>query len=269
LLEEAANSFVVVGGTAGAEQKFETALQPAWIAKRVSVRGRDKSRHRVTALARVSGELAVTKEPVHYPGSYAPHQSRPLVAPWVGGELLLLEMSRAMIGRRQDDTVHELLAEYHAELLARFATGDKDAEGYPLLRSRCLDFLLRNIIRGPKGLVAIDLEWEAVDVIAADYMLFRCLWHDVIGPNRGWADRQIPDLDVFMVRAIRRFYASYGFGRHSKNKRLERQFLAKVGGAITPLARVWETTLGMRIGALVRTVVRPVWRKVQNRVDGG
>lgn len=182
----------------------------------------------------------------------------PVVAPWTPGDLLLLEMSRAMLGAKPDDEVHALLAEYHRALVADFPTGTHDAGGYPLLQGRCIDFLMRNIIRGPKGLVAIDLEWEAPAPVAVDFMLFRSVWNDAIAPNHAWASRRIADFDLYIVRAIQRFYPAYGFGRHAQNKAQEESFLARVGldptaprgrgeAALVMAGKAWGRTITKRI----------------------
>ena len=255
LLGDFANSFVVVAGTEGAATKFETVFRPAWIARRLSVRGRDASHHRVTTLAPRQGRLEVTKAAVDY--GRGGELAAPVVEPWTPGDLLLIEMSRAMLGANPDEAVHALLAEFHQDLLSRFATETRDAGGYPLLRGRCIDFLLRNIIRGPEGLVAIDLEWEAPAPVAVDFMLFRSLWNDAIAPNHAWASRRIADFDLYIVRAIQRFYPAYGFSRHAQNKAQEESFLARVGldptaprrgeAAFVMAGKAWGRTLTRRI----------------------
>jgi hypothetical protein len=231
LIGEFANSFVVVAGTDGAEARFEALFRPEWIAKRLSVRGRDMSKHRVTMLARTGGQLIVTKQAVDYGG--VGDVPGPVVAPWTPGELVLLEMSRAMLSSRPDEAVHALLTEYHEALLAQFPAQGEDDEGYPLLAGRCIDFLMRNLIRGTQGLVAIDLEWEAPELVPADFMLFRSLWNDAILPNHAWASRRIADFDLHMVNAIKRVYPSYGFSRHTRNQARERGFLAATGAEDT------------------------------------
>jgi SAM-dependent methyltransferase len=256
LLGEFANSFLIAGGTDEAERKFRGLFQPAWIARRLSVRGRDRAHHRITTLAREDNRLVVTKTVVRYDaGTDAPSLK---TIDWTPGDLLMLEMSRAMLASRPDDAVHVLLEEYHQALLTQFATGERDSEGYPLVSGRCVDFLMRNIIRSPAGLTAIDLEWEAAEPLTADFILFRSLWHDALGPNHAWATRRIADFDLYIVRAIQRFYPQYGFGRQARNRAQEERFLAGVSdaaaaapargnGALWMAGKAWGRTLTKRI----------------------
>jgi SAM-dependent methyltransferase len=233
LLAEFANSFVVVAGLEGSDARFADVFRPSWVVKRLSVRGRDRLNHRITTLARADEGYVVAKAAVNYARSATAPAA--VAAPWIPGELVLIEMSRAMLASNRDEAVHALLAEYRRELLDRFAINDRDSEGYPLLHGRCMEFLMRNLIRGPAALVPIDLEWEEPKPIPVDFMLFRSLWNDAIAPNHAWASRSIPDFDLYIVRAIQRLYPAYGFARHSLHKTGEDRFLARVrGDSITP-----------------------------------
>jgi SAM-dependent methyltransferase len=261
VLADAANSFLVVAGLDGAADRFARTFTPSWIAKRLSVRDRDKTYHRVTTLRRDGEQLTVKKEALTY-ASLPMTPPDAVTSPWTPGELLLLEMSRLVVGQAGSDAMVELLDEYHREIMARFPSGKTDAEGYPLLQSRCVDFMLRNLIRGPQGLVAIDLEWVSPDPIPADFMLFRCLWHDVIGANYAWASRGISDFDRFMVRLVQRFYPAYGYRRHARNKARERGFLADVGQRPVESRQFAETALWMAGRAFVGPVARLLRQKI-------
>ena len=262
VLADTANSFLVVAGTDGAAERFRDVFRPSWIAKRLSVRDRDKSYHRLTTLRSQTEHLTVTKEALTYPDDPRTSAPDPVSSPWIPGELLLLEMSRMVVGGAGTDAIVTLLEEYHREIVARFSTNKTDSAGYPLLQSRCVDFMLRNLIRGPDGLVAIDLEWVSPEPIPADFMLFRCLWHDVIGANYAWASRGIGDFDRFMVRIIRRFYPAYGYRRHARNKARERGFLADVGQRQVESRQFAETAFWMAGRAFVGPVARLLRQKI-------
>lgn len=262
VLADAANSFLVVAGIEGAADRFTAAFSPSWIAKRLSVRDRDKSYHRVTTLRGNAEQLTVTKEALTYPDRSTTTHPDAVTSPWIPGELLLLEMSRLVVGNTRSDGIVTLLEEYHREIVARFASGKADSDGYPLLQSRCVDFMLRNLIRGPQGLVAIDLEWVSPAPIPADFMLFRCLWHDVIGANYAWASRGIGDFDRFMVQLIQRFYPAYGYRRHSRNKSRERGFLADVGQRQVESRHFAETAFWMAGRAFVGPLARLLRQKI-------
>jgi hypothetical protein len=155
--------------------------------------------------------------------------SPPSVAEWTAGDLLLHDLCRAVMGANPDEAANRILDEYHQNLKAQFGLGEIDELGYPLLHSRCLDYLPRNIIRSPTRLVAIDLEWDADENLAADFMLYRAVWNDLIGPSSAWASQTIGNFDAFMIRHIRRFYPQYDARRHTENRLRELRFLARVG----------------------------------------
>lgn len=126
------------------------------------------------------------------------------------------------------EKIVRLLDAYRQELLTRFYTGSIDAEGFPILDAS-LDFKLSNLIRTKEAaFISFDNEWWAT--VPLDYVMFRCIQYDVVGPQIPWVRQRVGDADYFTLEILQSFFPQYGKKRHSKNKRLESAFQHLVCG---------------------------------------
>jgi SAM-dependent methyltransferase len=240
LIHELANSFLVVAAPA-LPAALARSFDPAWIAAKVSVANRDKALHCLTKF--YPRTEMVEKRLIDY-GERGSSGTSPVghaakSSPWKAGHTLSWEVANAAMSKGFREALTAILAEYHAELLRRFALGTHDADGYPLLRGESFDFIMANIIRAPTGLEGIDDEWQVDRVLTADFILFRSLCYDTVGQNRHWLRDRVPDGDAFVFAMVRTIYPSYCRKRHARNRSLEASMLQEVRGALG--ATKWES----------------------------
>ena len=255
LLRVFANSFLVVaGGHPVSEAK--------WVARKYSMKRRRPFRIVTTLYAHP--EPRVEKTPLHpsFGDSRDTRYERVRLltedAGWKPGNLLSFEIERAALGENFPDYLASLIDRYHRELKSHYGTGERDAEGYPLLSSGSLDAVFANIIRDEDGKWHfIDEEWQTQSEISIDFMLYRCIRFCLF--SHGVRDRQARKM-------IRSLYPSYSRGRHKKNRELADAFQREIFlNIIDP--RVFKGSL---LGRIVRNdVVRPCLEKVWRRTPHG
>lgn len=259
LIHEFANSFLVVASPNSAG-KFERSLKPDWLACKLSVANRDKSVHCITKF--FPKTATIEKNLIHYVGAGGQaenplgHTAAP--ATWLAGNLLSWEAASAAMSKNFRQAFPVIFAEYHAELLKKFAVGSVDAEGFPLVKGDGFDFIMGNIIRTQSGLEGIDDEWKLDRTLAADYLLYRSLCYDVIGQNKYWVDgRKISDANEFAIAMIRTIYPNYSRKRHDGNRALENTVLREIRGALT--ATTWGASYK---SALWKRAIKALARKL-------
>jgi SAM-dependent methyltransferase len=234
LIHEFANSFLVVASR-NMPIGFDRSIKPEWLASKVSVANRDRSVHCITKF--YPKTATVEKCLVEYPHTAGIKDGKPLghilePASWISGNLLSWEAADAVMSKNFSTAIHTLVGEYHDVLLTKFTVGEKDDEGFPLLKGECFDFIMGNIIRAQTGLESIDTEWIPDRRLAADYVLFRSLSYDVLGLNKHWLSRKIGDGDEFIITTIRKLYPNYNRKRHLKNRSLENSILLQIRGSL-------------------------------------
>ena len=255
LLREFANSFLVVAGG-------HPVPEAKWVARKYSMKRRLPFRIVTTLYAHP--EPRVEKTPLHpSPGDsrdtrYDRVRLLTEDAGWKPGNLLSFEIERAALGKDFPDYLARLIDRYHGELKSHYGTGERDAEGYPLLSSGSLDAVFANIIQDEDGKWHfIDEEWQTQSEISIDFMLYRCIRFCLFG--HGVRDRQARKM-------IRSLYPSYSRSRHKKNRELADAFQREIFmNIIDP--RVFKGSL---LGRVVRNdVVRPCLEKVWRRTPHG
>ena len=209
MLREFANAFLVVAGS-------HSVPTPDWVAKRYDMRRKESLRIVTTLYAHP--EPFVHKTLVHSVAGNSCDASNSQVkqqmgdADWQPGNLLTFEVERAALGRNFPEYVKALIDRYHKELKDHFGTGERDAEGYPLLKPDSLDAVFTNIIQNEAGeWHFIDEEWHADSKISIDFMLYRCLRSCLY--RHGIRDHQARKM-------IQSLYPSYNRSRHKKNRAL-------------------------------------------------
>ncbi len=256
MLREFANAFLVVAGS-------HDVPTPDWVARRYDMR-RKKPLRIVTTLY-AHPEPFVQKTPLHSVARDSCDASDSQViqqvgdADWQPGNLLTFEVERAALGRNFSEYVKALIDRYHKELKDRFETGERDAEGYPLLKPESLDAIFTNIIQNEAGeWHFIDEEWYADSKISIDYMLYRCLRfclyrHEI-------RDRQARKM-------IQSLYPSYNRSRHKKNRVLADAFLRERFPKLINPKLLKRSLLG-RIARndIVRFYLEKVWFRTPRRI---
>jgi SAM-dependent methyltransferase len=233
LIHEFANSFLIVTSPQ-TPKGFEQTISPEWIASKVSVGNRDRTVHCVTKF--YPKTTTITKSLINYVCGNIRNE-KPLghtikTANWISGNLLSWEVADAVMSKQFRKAILGLVTEYHDTMIAKFAIGETDHEGFPLLQGECFDFIMGNIIRTPAGLEGIDNEWKPDRTLAVDYLLYRSLCYDVVGLNNRWLDHKIADADEFMITMISTLYPQYNRKRHESNQSLENSALREVRGEL-------------------------------------
>ena len=213
MLREFANAFLVVAGS-------QSVPKANWIARKFNLRREELFRN-VTTLY-VDPEPFVRKTPLpsqakdSCDGRNSQVGQRMGDAEWQKGDLLTFEIERASLGRNFSDYVGNLIGRYDRELKERFATGEKDGEGYPLLKPETLDVIFTNIIEDDEGKWHfIDEEIYTNSEIAVDFMLYKCIRFCLY--RHGIRDSQALEL-------IRSLYPSYSRNRHKANRAMADDF---------------------------------------------
>ncbi len=255
LLREFANSFLVVAGG-------HPVPEANWVARKYSMKRRRPFRIVTTLYAQP--EPRVEKTPLHPSPGDSPdiryERVRLLTedAGWKPGNLLSFEIERAALGKDFPDYLARLIDRYHGELKSHYGTGERDAEGFPLLSSGSLDAVFANIIQDENGKWHfIDEEWQTQSEVSIDFMLYRCIRFCLF--SLGVRDRQARKM-------IRSLYPSYSRSRHKKNRELADAFQREIFlNIIDP--RVFKGSL---LGRIARNdVVRPCLEKVWRRTPHG
>lgn len=227
LLRELANSFLVL-----ATQNLSSPIyQPDWAAKKFTTFKRRKVYRCITTL-KVEPEPYIEKVAIYEKNMTDEENNgnlkikhRVANSTWHKGDLLIFEVYSALVDKNFKSRILDLFKEYHKELLLRYNTRKLDKDGIPLLQGDSIEFILRNIIRGENNtLVFIDSEWYIDGLIPADYVMFRCIIHDVTDTMRTGKIRKIRDVDGFTIKLLRNFFPNYNKKRHSANKSLEESF---------------------------------------------
>ena len=254
MLREFASAFLVVAGS-------HNVPTPGWVARRYDMRRKESLRIVTTLYAHP--EPFVQKTPLHSGVRDSCDASNSQVkqqtgdADWQPGNLLTFEVERAALGRNFSEYVKALIDRYHRELKDRFGTGERDAEGYPLLKPS-LDAIFTNIIQNEAGeWHFIDEEWYADSKISIDYMLYKCLRFCLY--RHGIRDSQARKM-------IQSLYPSYNRSRHKKNRALADAFLReRFPKLINP--RLLKRSLLGRIARneIVRSYLEKVWFRTPHR----
>lgn len=232
LLREFANSFLVVAS----KSNTSALLKPDWVAKKISGFPRRRRYQCITTLKNAD-ELCIEKKNLHGESENAnlsatsdSHLLRHCVtkSAWYPGDLLLFDVYEAVFSKDFKKELIELLKQYYEELIKRFHTGKNDAQGYPLLRGDCFDFILKNIVKKDNELVFIDTEWFVAKELPGDYLLYRCIKHDI-------PKTQCPRIKAttgkprrFTIPIIQAFFPQYGKKRYKQNRELDRMLLGTV-----------------------------------------
>ena len=209
MLREFANSFLVVAGS-------HSAPKADWVAKKFNLRREEPFRNVTTLYA--GPEPFVRKTSLHARGKDSGDGGNGQVgqrlgeARWQPGDLLTFEIERASLGRNFAEYTRNLVERYHRELKDGFATGEKDGEGFPLLKPESLDATFSNIIEDGEGRWHfIDEEVSTHSRIAIDFMLYKCIRFCLF--RHGIRDSQALEM-------IRSLYPSYSRKRHKANRAL-------------------------------------------------
>ena len=204
MLREFANAFLVVAGA----RQIPT---PNWAARVYNMK-RARSHRTVTTLY-LRPKPCVRKERLASPKDDSLRtESEPDMpdVEWRSGDSVTFEVERVALGRAFGKQIGTLMTRYHQELLDHFATGEKDAQGFPLLDPESLDAVFANIIESETGAWHfIDEEALTKDKVPIDLVLYRCirfcLYHRGIG-------------DGHARRIIRSLYPEYSRSRHRDNR---------------------------------------------------
>ncbi len=265
MLREFANAFLVVAGS-------DNVPTPGWVAKKYNMRRKEPFRNVTTLYAHP--EPFVQKTPLHSVARDSCDASSSQVkqqtgdADWQPGNMLTFEVERAALGRNFSEYVKALIDRYHKELKDHFGTGERDAEGYPLLKPS--DAVFTNIIQNEAGewhfidqneageWHFIDEEWYADSKISIDFMLYRCLRFCLYrhGIRDGQARKMIQSL-----------YPSYNRSRHKKNRALADAFQNEM--FLNPInPKLLKKSLLGRIARneIVRFYLEKVWFRTPHRI---
>jgi SAM-dependent methyltransferase len=227
LLREFANSLVIVAS----QNDVCPALAPDWIAKKVSGYPRRREYQCITTL-KTAPERHIEKVRVYAEkaegvsgqiGEAIGHDASK--ATWHAGDIMLFDVYEALFHDDFRDRVKPMLQMLYEEAIRRFSSGRKDDAGYPLLQPNAVDFMFRNIVRGASGLEYIDPEWTASAEIPVDYLLFRCIMHDILGAQYPGIRTNTGNHEEFTIGLIQEFFPGYTNERHCGNKSRERAFL--------------------------------------------
>ncbi|HUS73238.1 MAG TPA: class I SAM-dependent methyltransferase [Sedimentisphaerales bacterium] len=232
LLREFANSFLVVAS----KSNTSVLLKPDWIAKKISGFPR-RRRYRCITTLKNAEELCIEKENLHTEPENARLSAtsnaqqlshRVMKSAWYPGDLLLFDAYEAIFSNDIKTELTELLKRYYEELISRFHTGKNDKDGYPLLRGDCFDFILKNIVKKDKELVFIDTEWSVLKELPGDYLLYRCLKHDIIKTQCPRMKALMRKHRKFTIPIIKAFFPQYSKKRYNQNSKLDRMLLGAV-----------------------------------------
>lgn len=229
LLREFANSFLV----AASKNNTSALLKPDWIGKKISGYPRRKKYQCITTLKKgrelyiekkkLNAELENTDIGTTSDGQLLKHSV--INSRWHSGELLLYDVYEAVFSKNFKNSLVELLKQYYEELIKRFYTDENDAQGYPLLRGDCFDFLLKNIIKRDDEFIFIDAEWCAVKELTGDYLMYRCIKHDIIKSHCPRIKAAVGRGRNFTISVIKAFFPQYGRKRYKQNKQLDKMLL--------------------------------------------
>ena len=253
MLREFANAFLVVAGT-------RSIPTPNWAARIYNMkRG---SSHRTVTTLYLRPRPFVRKERLASPRDDSLRTELEPDMPdveWRSGDLLSFEIERAALGRNFPKELGQLMTRYHQELMDHFATGEEDAQGFPLLKPRSLDAVFANIIQSETGAWHfIDEEALTKDSIPIDLVLYRCIRFCLY--HRGIGDGQAREI-------IRSLYPRYGRSRHRDNRtRADAIQLEMVLDLINP--KLLRRSLLMRIARndLYRPYLEKVWFRAPHGV---
>ena len=229
LMRELANSFLII-----ASNNSSLILESDWVVKKFSI-NRSKEYQCITTLrltpypqidkARLFSSSDKPKRELIIGGSSLKLTHQISNSNWEEGDLLLYDLYKLIFQDNFTERVKKLLEEYYKRVIKRYLTGEKDIEGFPLLKGDSMDLIFRNIIRDKTGnLIPIDLEWVVDGCIPADYVVYRCIFHDIntiIGfhfPNR------IQNLDQFCIDMVKTIFPNYESYRHLRNVQTEELF---------------------------------------------
>ena len=107
---------------------------------------------------------------------------------------MILDFFSAILNEDFKQRIINLLRIYYNALIDKFYIGVKDSEGYPVLKGDSVDFIPRNIIKHKGKLIFVDNEWSIESNIPADYVLYRCIKHDVIGSQKFWVEKKVKNI---------------------------------------------------------------------------
>lgn len=256
ILREFANSFLVVAGS-------RDVSTPDWIARRYDMRR--KAPYRIVTTLYTHPKPFVRKTSVDSAASDSCDPSTNQVKiqlrelEWKPGNLLTFEIERAAAGRNFSESIEGLICRYRQELEEKFGTGERDAEGYPLLSSRSLDANFANIIQDEAGTWHfIDEEWHTESDIPIDFVLYRCIRFCLYshGINEGNAREM-----------IRSCYPTYNRARHTRNRTLVDEYQHEIYlETINP--NLFKKSLPGRIirNDFVRPYLEKIWFRMPHSV---
>lgn len=232
-MREHANSFLII-----ATRKAPFILESDWVAKKFS-KNRCMEYQCITAL-QLTPRPQITKSRLYSTfcskkkeliiGSSALELSHQISnSSWIAGDLLLYDLYEVLVQDNFIEGIKKILEEYFEHIMRKFSTGKMDEEGYPLLKGNSLDFIFRNIIREETGnLAPIDLEWVVDGCIPADYIVYRCIFHDINTTLRVQFPNRIPNLNDFCINLLAAIFPHYGSHRQFKNIQSELNFQKKI-----------------------------------------
>jgi len=229
LMRELANSFLII-----ASNGSSLICESDWVVKKFS-RNRSKEFQCTTTLnltpipqidkVRLLNSFDKTKREMINGSSSLKFTHQISKSNWKEGDLLLYDLYKAIFQDNFSESVKKLLKEYYELVMKKFFTGEKDREGFPLLKGISMDLIFRNIIRDKTGtLTPIDLEWVVDGCIPADYVIYRCIFHDICTVVRLHFPNKIQNLNQFCIEMVKTIFPNYGRHRHSRNIQTEKLF---------------------------------------------
>ena len=222
ILREFANSFLLIAS----QTPMYASRLPDWVAKKFTMFDRDKKHWCITTL-KTKPHLHIHKEKLEEEKNFINSQykeNKLINTPWYKGDLLIFELYKLCFENNFKTKLMILMEEYYQVLFKQYSTGNMDKEGYPLMKSNSIDFIFRNIIRSGRDLLSIDEEWVSGELTTADYVLYRCIKHDIIKSQFLLKRRRINNPEQFIIKLIKEFFPQYNKKRHRRNKILEKSF---------------------------------------------
>lgn len=225
LLREFANSFLVVASQADSS----AILNPDWVAKKITGFPRRKE-YCCTTTLKTEPKMHIEKVRTYRSDASVKfaHKDTNIShveeeTPWYKGDLLIFDVHDAFFDNNFKGRMEELLTIFFQQLIEKYATGNTDDEGYPMLTGNSTDFRFGNIVKVGKELVSIDAEWVMTTEIPADYVLFRCIRNDIINVQYPGIKTHVGSYEKLTVKLITLFFPKYNWKRHRKNRLTEKK----------------------------------------------
>jgi hypothetical protein len=232
ILREFANSFLVIASRG----KTSIINQPDWIAKQFSTERRRQFQCMTTL--KVNPKIYIEKENLFqnsgnnvFEDNNIKIKQEIVDSKWYDGNLMIFDLFKALYGNDFKIKIIDMLKRYHGELLNRYYTKTDDEAGFPLLYGNSIDYIFSNIInQGLNELLSIDNEWHVQGYIPIDYVLYRCIYHNICNQQNYLIGKKVVNSDSFIIKLIKTIYPNYGKNRHKKNKLFEISFQNLVKG---------------------------------------